>query len=345
MKFLKIEELLEKDIFPDWLIRVRIRQLLSTRLKQEKKANASEQLAHKIKYVNELKNSPIAVHTEAANEQHYEVPSDFFRFVMGKKMKYSSGFWPSENTSFDESEEVMLKLTVERAELKDGMTVLDLGCGWGSVSLYVAEHFPKCKILGVSNSRTQKQFIDAQAKLRGLKNLEIVTQDMNVFKTSKKFDRIISVEMLEHMKNYEALFARLATYLKPNGKFFVHIFTHKDYAYPFEVIDDTDWMAKYFFTGGQMPSNDLFLYFQKDFLIENQWAVEGTHYQKTSEAWLANMYTHRDKIFPILEDTYGKENATKWWVYWKVFFMACAELWGYNGGQEWIVSHYLFQKR
>lgn len=324
---------------------MKIRQLLKLRLKGENKGSATRDQEHKMEYVRSLKESPIAVHTEAANEQHYEVPSEFFKLVMGPRMKYSSGIWPSPNTSFSESEEAMLKLSVERAELQDGMSLLDLGCGWGSISLYVAEHFPKCKILGVSNSRTQKQYIDSEAKKRGLKNLEIVTQDMNVFKTSKKFDRIISVEMLEHMKNYEMLFEKLATFLKPNGKFFVHIFTHKDYAYPFEVVDDTDWMAKYFFTGGQMPSDDLFLYFQKDFLIEKHWRESGTNYQKTSEAWLSNMYEHESEIMKILEDVYGSDQKVKWWVYWKVFFMACAELFGYNDGNEWLVSHYLFKKR
>ncbi|MCC5816327.1 MAG: class I SAM-dependent methyltransferase, partial [Leptospira sp.] len=239
---MNIDKLLEKDQFPDWLIRIKIRQLLKLRLKGEKRETATEDQVKKMEYIRSLKESPIAVHTEAANEQHYEVPSDFFKLVMGPRMKYSSGIWPTNNTSFEESEEAMLKLSVERAELVDGMSLLDLGCGWGSISLYVAENFPKCKILGVSNSRTQKQYIDSEAKKRGLKNLEIVTQDMNEFKTSRKFDRIISVEMLEHMKNYEMLFERLSQTLKPGGKFFIHIFTHKDYAYPFEVVDDTDWM-------------------------------------------------------------------------------------------------------
>jgi len=340
-----INSLLEKNIFPDWLIRIRIRQLLDLRIKQEKKENAEAQLAHKINYVKSLKESPIAVHTKDANEQHYEVPSEFFTYVMGPRMKYSSGYWPYSSTSFAESEEAMLKLTVERAELSNGMRVLDLGCGWGSISLYVAEKFPKCKVVGVSNSKTQKQFIDQRAKERGLKNLTILTQDMNEFSTKDKFDRIISVEMLEHMKNYEKLFEKLSKFLNVGGKFFVHIFTHNTFAYPFEVIDETDWMAKYFFTGGQMPSDDLFLYFQKDFLIENHWRVNGTHYAKTSEAWYNNMLSNQDKVLEILSKTYGEKEKTKWFVYWKVFFLACAELWGYRNGEEWFVSHYLFRKR
>ncbi len=342
---MNIFQALEKDLFPDWLIRIRIRQLLRLRLKQETKANPVLQLLHKMDYIKSLKTSPIAVHTEAANEQHYEVPSEFYKHVMGYRMKYSSGYWANTNTNFAESEEEMLDLSVKRAELQDGMKILDLGCGWGSISLYVAEKFPNCHVTGVSNSRTQKDFIESEAKKRGLKNIEILTQDMNVFTTQKKFDRIISVEMLEHMKNYELLFNKLASFLNPEGKFFIHIFTHKEFAYPFEVVDETDWMAKYFFTGGQMPSDDLFLYFQKNFQIEKHWRLSGTHYQKTSEAWLANMYKNREAILKILEDTYGKNQATKWWVYWKVFFLSCAELFGYDNGKEWLVSHYLFKVR
>ncbi|TGK01781.1 class I SAM-dependent methyltransferase [Leptospira langatensis] len=340
-----IYSLMEKDLFPDWLIRFRIRQLLRLRLKEEEKGNLEANQEHLIAYVNSLKKSPIAVHTSAANEQHYEVPAAFFRLVMGKHMKYSCGLWTSPDVSFDESERAMLQLSCDRAKLENGMSVLDLGCGWGSLSLYIAENYPKCKVTGVSNSKSQKAFIDSEAKKRGLKNLNILTMDMNVFKTSLKFDRILSVEMLEHMKNYELLFERLSGFLKPKGLFFVHIFTHKKYAYPFEVVDDTDWMAKYFFTGGQMPSHDLLLYFQKDFLIQDQWVVNGKNYALTSEAWLANQYKNKDEVMRILADTYGKDQAIKWFVYWKVFFMACAELWKYNKGEEWIVSHYLFRKR
>ncbi|TGK03800.1 class I SAM-dependent methyltransferase [Leptospira semungkisensis] len=340
-----IYSLMEKDIFPDWLIRLRIRQLLRLRLKGEEKGSLEANQKHLIEYINSLKRSPIAVNTAEANEQHYEVPASFFRLVMGKYMKYSSGFWASPDVSFDESERAMLQLSCDRAKLENGMNVLDLGCGWGSLSLYIAENYPKCKVTGVSNSKSQKAFIDSEAKKRGLKNLNILTMDMNVFKTNLKFDRILSVEMLEHMKNYELLFEKLAGFLKPKGLFFVHIFTHKKYAYPFEVIDDTDWMAKYFFTGGQMPSHDLFLYFQKDFLIQDQWVVNGKNYARTSEAWLANMYKNKNEILKILTDTYGRDQSIKWFVYWKVFFMACAELWKYNHGEEWIVSHYLFHKR
>ncbi|EMY78748.1 cyclopropane-fatty-acyl-phospholipid synthase [Leptospira weilii serovar Ranarum str. ICFT] len=338
-------DLMEKDIFPDFLIRIRIRQLLKKRLKDEDKGSLEKNQKHLMEYVNSLKKFPIAIHTSAANEQHYEVPSEFFKLVMGKHMKYSSGYWETKNTSFDESERRMLEITCERAQIENGMSVLDLGCGWGSLSLYMAEKFPKSSITGVSNSKSQKKFIDGEAKKRGLKNLTILTADMNEFRIAKKFDRLVSVEMLEHMKNYEILFEKFSGFLKPKGLFFVHIFTHHKFAYAFEVVDDTDWMSKYFFTGGQMPSHDLFLYFQKDFQIQNQWVVNGKHYAKTSEAWLEGMVRNKDEVMKILSATYGSEQAVKWFVYWKVFFMACAELWKYRNGEEWIVSHYLFSKR
>ncbi|MFA4794526.1 SAM-dependent methyltransferase [Leptospira kirschneri] len=338
-------DLMEKDVFPDWLIRFQIRRLLKQRLEQEDQGSLEADRKRLISYVETLKKSPIAVHTSAANEQHYEVPADFFKLVMGKHMKYSSGYWETPNVSFDESERRMLEITCQRAKIENGMSVLDLGCGWGSLSLYLAENFPKSSITGVSNSKSQKKYIDEQAKKRGLKNLTILTADMNEFRISKKFDRLVSVEMLEHMKNYEKLFEKFASFLKPKGYFFVHIFTHHKYAYAFEVVNDTDWMSKYFFTGGQMPSHDLFLYFQKDFQIRDQWVVNGKHYALTSEAWLKGMVRNRDEILEIFSKTYGKNQALKWFVYWKVFFLACAELWKYGNGEEWIVSHYLFSKR
>jgi cyclopropane-fatty-acyl-phospholipid synthase len=239
----------------------------------------------------------------------------------------------------------MLELTCQRAELADGQDVMELGCGWGSLSLFMSAKFPKSNFTVVSNSRTQKIYIDEQAKLRGITNLEVITCDINNFSIGKKFDRVVSVEMFEHMRNYEKLMKLVADALKENGKLFVHIFTHKEYAYKFEVIDDTDWMSKYFFTGGIMPSDDLLLYFNDHHAIEQHWHVNGMHYSKTSEAWLQNMDRHKDKIMPLFEKTYGNGQALKWWVYWRIFYMACAELWGYNHGNEWIVSHYLFRKK
>ena len=339
--------LLERDLVPDRLIRQGIRRLLKERLDEEDQGDVEAQQKRLMAFVAHLKASPVAINTADANEQHYEVPTEFFTHVLGQNMKYSSCYYDSPTDSLETAERRMLALTCERARLSDGNKILELGCGWGSLSLWMAEHYPNSYITGVSNSRTQKAYIDARAAERGLKNLEIITCDMNRldFPGNVRFDRVVSVEMFEHMRNYELLLERVARWMKPAGTLFVHIFTHKTFAYPFEVRDASDWMAKYFFSGGIMPSDDLLLYFQRDVKLVDHWQVNGRHYQLTSEAWLSNMDAKGAAIMPILEKTYGKDESLKWWVYWRVFFMACAELWGFRGGNEWLVSHYLFEKR
>lgn len=339
-------QILAKDILPDAIIRMGIRSRLAETLREHRQPTVEEARAAKLKYVADLKLMPLAIATDKANEQHYEVPTRFYQLVLGKHLKYSSGYWPNSDTTFDDSEAAMLKLTCERAELKDGQRILELGCGWGSLSLWMAEHYPSAQITSVSNSRTQKAFIDAEAEKRGLKNLTIRTANMIHYEGEGEalFDRVVSVEMFEHMKNYQELLRRVSTWLKPQGKLFVHIFTHKEHAYHYEVRSEDDWMAKYFFTGGQMPSDDLLLYFQDHLKIDDHWCVSGSHYSRTSEAWLAKMDANREEILPLFAETYGKENVVRWWVWWRLFFLACAELWGYRGGQEWIVSHYRFVK-
>ncbi len=337
--------LLEQNRIPDVLIRKGIRRLLKQRLADEQKAGTEAQQAHFMALVEELRRSDIAVHTADANQQHYEVPTRFYQYCLGRHLKYSSGYWKEGVTDLDTSERDMLELTCTRAELRDGQSVLELGCGWGSLSLFMAARYPNSTFTVLSNSRTQKVYIDEQARQRGIHNLEVVTADINIFTTDQVFDRVVSVEMFEHMRNYQALMQKVSSFLKPGGKLFVHIFTHHTYAYKFEVIDDTDWMSRYFFTGGIMPSDHLLLYFSDHLSIEHHWHVSGLHYSKTAEAWLRNMDRHKAEIMPLFENTYGKDQALKWWVYWRVFYMACAELWAYKQGEEWMVSHYLFTKK
>ena len=272
------------------------------------------------------------------------MPADFFNLALGKHRKYSSCYWSGDVKNLDESEAAALKETCHHADLKNGQAILELGCGWGSLSLWMAKHYPDSQITSVSNSNSQREFILAEAARRKLSNLNVITCDMNHFEINQKFDRIVSVEMFEHMRNYQILFEKLNQWLKPEGKFFMHIFCHRDVPYAFEVQGDDDWMSQFFFSGGFMPSDDTPLQFQKHLKIAKQWRWDGTHYEKTANAWLENMDNNRDKITPILARCYGAENVQVWRQRWRIFFMACAELFGFNHGQEWWVGHYLFEK-
>jgi cyclopropane-fatty-acyl-phospholipid synthase len=343
------ESIMERNLLPDWLLRKGIRRLLAQRIQEETWPDPEQQQAHLMAYIERLRASPIAIATQDANRQHYEVPAEFFAKVLGAHRKYSCCYF-AEGDTLDSAEKRMLDLYAERARIEDGQSILDMGCGWGAFSLYAAARYPNSQVLGVSNSNSQREYIESQARTRGLTNLRIVTCDINTFDPApslqgQRFDRIVSIEMMEHVRNYELLLRRVAAWMNPDALFFVHIFTHSRFAYPFEVRDANDWMAEHFFTGGQMPSDGLLLYFQGDVKIRNHWVVDGRQYQKTSEAWLVNMDRHRNEIMKLFAAVYGSADALKWFVRWRIFFMACAELWGYRDGREWVVSHYLFDRR
>lgn len=337
--------LLEKGLLPDSTIRWGMRRLLAQKLADEAKDGLEGGYHRLMGLMHHMQGAPIAVNTKEANEQHYELPTAFFQYCLGKNLKYSSCYFRKGDECLDQAEDDMLAITCERADLRDGQHILELGCGWGSLSLFMAARYPHAKITGVSNSKTQKAFIDDMAQQRGLKNLTIITCDMNEFTTHERFDRAVSVEMFEHMRNWKALLAKVASFLKAEGKLFIHIFTHREYAYLYDHTDEGDFIGKYFFTGGIMPSDHLMLYFQDDLRLEEHWRVNGTHYGKTAAWWLRNMDAHKENIMPILRNTYGAKDALKWWNYWRIFYMACEELWNYADGNEWIVSHYRFHKR
>lgn len=339
-----IDFLLTRGLLPDTAIRAGIRRLLKQRLAEIRSPDEETRLKRRADFARELETMPVAIATKQANEQHYEVPAAFYERVLGPRLKYSCGLYETPDATLAQAEEAMLALTCARAEIRDGMEILELGCGWGSLTLWMAEKYPRARITGVSNSASQREFILGRCSERGLTNVDIITRDMNVLELDAgRFDRVVSVEMFEHMKNYRELLRRIAVWLKPGGKLMVHIFTHRNASYHFVARDASDWMSAYFFTGGTMPAADLLPLWKEHLKPEEQWEVSGTHYARTAEDWLGNMDANRDAIRPLFAKAYGRD-ARRMWHYWRVFFMACAELWRYDQGREWPVCHYRFVK-
>jgi len=334
----------ESGVVPDAVIRAGIRRLLESKRKEIHSGDVEYAADTMNRFVAMMNESPIALVPDLANEQHYEVPAEFFTHVMGDHLKYSCCYWPNDVNNISEAEAAALEITVKRAGIEDGHQVLDLGCGWGSLSLWIAEHFPNALVTSVSNSKSQRDFILRQASDRSIQNIEVIACDMNDFVTSDRFDRVVSIEMFEHMRNYGDLFRCIDEWLVPDGRFFMHIFCHR--TTPYEYIDKgpSDWMSRYFFSGGIMPAADLPLRFADNLSIDKRWHWNGQHYAKTCDAWLKKMDANEMAIRPVLADCYGEESAALWWQRWRIFFMACAELFDYDEGHEWYVGHYLFRK-
>eukprot|EP00730_Choanoeca_flexa_P011532 TRINITY_DN27009_c0_g1_i1.p1 TRINITY_DN27009_c0_g1~~TRINITY_DN27009_c0_g1_i1.p1 ORF type:complete len:353 (+),score=100.17 TRINITY_DN27009_c0_g1_i1:122-1180(+) len=337
---------LESGVIPDFITRqacrIGIRETIRKYSLEDVEALQKQQSA----FVEDLKQRGIAEQTKAANEQHYEIPTRYYDLSLGKRKKYSSCYWAEGTTTLEEAEDEAFRRTCMHAGIEDGMKVLDLGCGWGSLTLWLAEHYKKCTIHSISNSRTQKEYIDNKCKELGYTNVTVFTADINEFEAEGGYDRVMSIEMFEHMKNYQKLMGRVASWLKTGGKLFVHIFTHCRAAYHFSDDEKaSNWMARNFFSGGTMPSVDLLHYFTDDLSLQNQWMWNGSHYAKTLNAWLKRTDDNAVEAKKALAEAYGKENLTKYFVYHRLFFIACAELFDINGGNEYFVTHYLFEKK
>lgn len=340
-------ELVERGFVPDAVVRLGIRQLCRQRLAQLSAVGPGRCAIGETPLDEALRSGPIAPLAEKANEQHYELPPEFFAAVLGPRMKYSCCLWDDGVTTLAQAEEAALQVTCDRAMLADGQSILELGCGWGSLSLWMAERYPQADIMAMSNSALQRQHIEEQIARRGLINLRVVTANVNDFEPDRSamfgapFDRVVSIEMFEHLRNYERLLAQVASWLKPDGRLFVHHFCHRDASYAFETDGASNWMGRYFFSGGMMPSTDLLTHFSRDLTVEHRWIWNGDHYRRTAECWLAHLDQRRDTLLPVLVRAYGPRDARRWFHRWRVFFLAVAELFGYDGGQPWCVAHSL----
>ena len=333
--------LLARGLIPDWILRRGVRSQGKERLNMMNKVDSTKEYS---KFIKEASTGNIAVNTDDANNQHYEVDSEFFKYCLGKNLKYSCCFWDENTLDLDAAEDNMLEIYSERAQITDGMSILDIGCGWGSLSLFLAQKYPKSEITGVSNSSSQKIFIDSVASERNISNLNIITRDINDFRTEEKYDRILSIEMFEHTKNTKKLMNLINDWLNPNGLFFMHVFAHKENPYYFDRDQKNAWMAKYFFTGGMMPNHNLFKDLKSDLEYQKSWILSGEHYERTSNAWLDKMDQNKSKILSLFERSNSSSVAKRKFHFWRLFYIACAEIFGYDNGNEWVVSHHLFKK-
>jgi cyclopropane-fatty-acyl-phospholipid synthase len=336
------EPVIDRGLLPDPVLAVAIRARVRRKLRSEGRGDAAARAARLADFVAARRVGPVTEHPDAANAQHYEVPTAFYELVLGPRRKYSAAWWPDGVDDLAAAEEAMLELTGRRAELADGQRILELGCGWGSLTLWMAERYPGAEILAVSNSSTQRAFIEAQAAERGLVNVRVQTIDVADLEPAGRFDRVVSVEMLEHVRNHGELLSRIARWLEPDGRCFAHVFSHRELAWSFEHDQAEDWMARWFFTGGIMPSDDL-LPRVTDALVEvERWWFPGVHYERTLRAWLARLDERGAEVTAVLADAYGPEQARAWRNRWRLFLLASAELWGYRNGDEFGVTHHLF---
>lgn len=330
---------IERGWVPDGLTRSLSRRLCKQRLNDLREANVATSI-----FAEQMRSSPVAPVPEKANEQHYELPAEFFELMLGQRLKYSCCYFESDNSTIDQAEVAALTITCQRAELADGMNILELGCGWGSLTLWMLEQFPNVTVTAVSNSRFQRELILAKAENIGARDrLNVITADMNDFEIEERFDRVVSCEMFEHMRNYQELLSRVSRWLEPNGKLFIHIFNHKQYIYEFQTDGASNWMGRYFFTGGIMPSFNVFDEFGQNMRVSDSWIWDGTHYEKTCNAWLELLDKRRESAMKILNQAYGKAEAARWFQRWRLFLIASAELFGFEDGNQWQVGHYLLE--
>lgn len=331
----------ERGWLPDAVVRAGIRGLLGAHLRRLYADSAPARDAAQQRLRETLAAGPVTVHAAAANQQHYEVPAEFFRLMLGPRLKYSACAWPAGVATLAAAEDAALARACERAGLADGMDVLDLGCGWGSLTLWIAEHHPRCRVTALSNSAGQRRHIEAECARRGLGNVRVLTADVAAFDSAERFDRVLSIEMLEHVRNHRVLLARVARWLRPGGRLFVHVFAHRELAYLYETEGEESWMARHFFTGGMMPS-ERWLAAAGDALVETgRWRENGRDYARTLEAWLARLDERADEARAVLARA-GEPDPARQLRRWRIFLMACAELFAWRGGEEWFVSHATF---